>query len=363
MQSPWEFREFRLRQAPFGALGPPCAFVPVTVKNTPVPDLFDPLSTNARAADFQWQFVNAARDLALAKTVGGLQLAFVDTFNAGQSALEGSARPDYLSRARGEGDSPFLARIAEVLGPLDLACPEADPITAESVVQRATALTCAGCHAPEQILSPTRELGCGLVWPKTSGAAHIDENGTLSEALVDVLLPHRANVLATYLQACDRDAIVANLQPSPPVQACFVAGTPIAMADGTQKAIEHVVAGDMVMAFDERRSQLVPGEVVRRFVHPTSDSLVVINSTLVATANHPFYSAGNWVRADALNVGAPLLTLHELDSVNGSRLEVALDGVFQLAMREGTTTTYNFEVAVHHNYFAGGVLVHNKLPR
>jgi hypothetical protein len=27
---------------------------------------------------------------------------------------------------------------------------------------------------------------------------------------------------------------------------------------------------------------------------------VVINGTLVATTNHPFYSAGRWVRADAL---------------------------------------------------------------
>ena len=42
---------------------------------------------------------------------------------------------------------------------------------------------------------------------------HIDEKGALSPAMQEVFLPRRANVLATYLQACDEQAIYNNLEP------------------------------------------------------------------------------------------------------------------------------------------------------
>jgi hypothetical protein len=45
---------------------------------------------------------------------------------------------------------------------------------------------------------------------------HIDENGSLSPALTDVFLPRRASMMTTFLQACDADAILNNLQPNPP---------------------------------------------------------------------------------------------------------------------------------------------------
>jgi hypothetical protein len=48
------------------------------------------------------------------------------------------------------------------------------------------------------------------------GEVHIDEKGALSEALSDVFLPRRAEVLQTFVQACDLDAISANLLPAPP---------------------------------------------------------------------------------------------------------------------------------------------------
>jgi hypothetical protein len=232
-------------------------------------------------------------------------------------------------------------------------------LTTEQIFQRLTAMSCAGCHAPDRVLLPGRELGCGLVWPSTPGEAHIDEQGVVSEALLAVFLPHRANVLSTYLQACDRDAIQRNLQTVPSQMPCFVAGTTIAMADGSYKAIERIARGELVVAFDEKKSQLVAGEVVRTFVHPNSDQLVVVNSNLVATANHPFYSAGQWIPARALDIGDPLLMLSASAS-ESARLGVMDERVTQLTMRNDVATTYNFEVAVHHNYFAGGILVHNK---
>jgi hypothetical protein len=42
----------------------------------------------------------------------------------------------------------------------------------------------------------------------------VTEKGERSPALKDVFLPHRADVLATFLQACDWTKIGKDLQPS-----------------------------------------------------------------------------------------------------------------------------------------------------
>jgi hypothetical protein len=66
------------------------------------------------------------------------------------------------------------------------------------------ALVSAACSAP-----------AGQQQPKSLGTTHIDEQGALSDALTQVYLPQRAQVLSTYLQACDAAAIERNLQPAP----------------------------------------------------------------------------------------------------------------------------------------------------
>ena len=174
--------------------------------------------------------------------------------------------------------------------------PSEDPVTPDSVLQRGAALTCAGCHAPEQVLSPERKIGCGQVWPKSLGQTHIDEHGTLSEALTSVFLPYRAKVLGTYLQACDQDAILKNLQPVPPqvIAECFAAGTPITMTDGSVKPIDQIIEGEVVMTFDEEAKALVPGNVTRTVVRPHTDRLIVINGSARRNAQ-PSISYRSWL--------------------------------------------------------------------
>src|SRR5262249_5705774 len=46
---------------------------------------------------------------------------------------------------------------------------------------------------------------------------------------------------------------------------CFVAGTAITMADGSQKPIEQIEVGDQVLSFDMDTRTMVPGRVVRLF--------------------------------------------------------------------------------------------------
>ncbi len=139
---------------------------------------------------------------------------------------------------------------------------------------------------------------------------------------------------------------------------CFVAGTPIAMADGSEKAIEAVAVGDEVLSYDTERGVVVVGTVTQTFVHDDADHLVEIGNGLVTTTMHRFWSDGRWVAAEDLNVGSGLLSLAQVGepSETASTKPVVVDAIGSL---EGRVRTYNFEVAEYHDYFAGGVLVHN----
>lgn len=140
---------------------------------------------------------------------------------------------------------------------------------------------------------------------------------------------------------------------------CFAAGTPISMADGSSRAIERVVVGDVVLAFDEDEVRIVPATVTRTFVHQDeATGTLLVNGTLRATGNHPFHANGAWVRADNLSIGDTLLQISE----GGTALAVKEGGVGSLMSLPGAPGTYNLEVERYHNYFAGGVLVHNKEP-
>lgn len=70
---------------------------------------------------------------------------------------------------------------------------------------------------------------------------------------------------------------------------CFLAGTPIRMADGTEKPIEAVKAGDWVMSFDAAenggRGGLVPGRVSRTFQNVTR-TVIDLHGLKVTPGHH-----------------------------------------------------------------------------
>lgn len=139
---------------------------------------------------------------------------------------------------------------------------------------------------------------------------------------------------------------------------CFAAGTPITLADGSSKPIEEVAAGDAVLSYDQERGVLAEGRVRRTFEHPDTPGLLRINGALTTTPEHRFFVEGAWVRADDLQVGDRLLGPYPVFGADGA--PAAFVTVWQLESLPGGVTTYNFEVALFHTYFAGGVLVHNE---
>lgn len=123
---------------------------------------------------------------------------------------------------------------------------------------------------------------------------------------------------------------------------CFLAGTPIAMADGSQKPIEAIKVGDRVMAFDEHAhnglGKAVPRKVTR--VMSSIASEIIELRGLRVTPNHRFLSDGGaWIAiADCLiqdrgiveeRDGKPVLVRARTGAAIGSLDDVVVKVVFK----------------------------------
>jgi hypothetical protein len=139
---------------------------------------------------------------------------------------------------------------------------------------------------------------------------------------------------------------------------CFIAGTPITLASGGTKPIEEIEVGDEVLSYDTTTGTKVSGHVAQLFVHPHTRRLARLNG-IVTTPEHPFYVSGSWVAAGALSIGDNLSLATITDRVLGPGT-LATERASELLLMTDDVTTYNFEVAVFHDYFAGRYLVHNK---
>lgn len=129
---------------------------------------------------------------------------------------------------------------------------------------------------------------------------------------------------------------------------CFAAGTLISMADGSSKPIEMINVGDQVKAFDFQGLTIVSANVSKAFSAMRS-SYYVLNQTIKVSSDHPFYVQGRWVNTHDLKIGDKLL------GENGAEVDV----ISKVLVPE-EIQVYNMTVDGVHNYFAGGVLVHNK---
>jgi len=138
------------------------------------------------------------------------------------------------------------------------------------------------------------------------------------------------------------------------VPSCFIAGTEITLSNGDVKNIEDVVVGEEVLTYNEESNETEVGIVgnlkeseVNSIVRITLDNEIVIHTT----HEHPFYVNGKgWVKAGELEV------LDTCKKVNGEESIISTVDVL-----EETHIVYNLlSVSENHNFFANGILVHNK---
>lgn len=86
---------------------------------------------------------------------------------------------------------------------------------------------------------------------------------------------------------------------------CLHAGSMIEMADGTQKSIENVAPGDMVLTVSEDRYQIQPQRVVAVESNGIKETVIVKTAgrMLRSTPHHPILANNQWINAGDLKVG------------------------------------------------------------
>jgi hypothetical protein len=122
------------------------------------------------------------------------------------------------------------------------------------------------------------------------------------------------------------------------------------MADRTEKPIEAIKAGDMVLAYAEKTGELKPDRV--KMVHDpvVVDGYLIVNEKLFLTKVHPVLTPSGWKEIGILKVGDTLIGADEGDR---DRIDQGRAGASQgLQLRHEPVWTY----------VANGVIVHNKTP-
>jgi intein/homing endonuclease len=87
---------------------------------------------------------------------------------------------------------------------------------------------------------------------------------------------------------------------------CMPAGQLITMHDGSQKPIEEVKLGDIVLTFDENDKKIKPNKVTALHNNGERDIYEVVTNkgrSVKATGNHPFYINDAWIDAEFINKG------------------------------------------------------------
>jgi hypothetical protein len=141
-------------------------------------------------------------------------------------------------------------------------------------------------------------------------------------------------------------------------RACsFAAETRILMSDGSTKAIEDIVPGDVVATTDPENDEDGNREVTHTWVHQDDlYKLVIDGESLITTEDHPFWNITDqeWQRADELDIGERLLSPSGKGGI--------IDHFGQVPLKRASA--YNLTIEDIHTYYvlAGDtpVLVHNE---
>ena len=142
---------------------------------------------------------------------------------------------------------------------------------------------------------------------------------------------------------------------APSVPECFLAGTDILVGDKMYKNIEDIIVGDTVLSFDGKK--VVQSKVSKIMTSVRTDGYLQITlsneKVIRVTDDHPFYVSGKYIPAGKLTTKSKLSMIGEKDAF------VPLE-ITSIKRVKKVSKVYNMTVDGNHNYFAEGVLVHNK---
>jgi hypothetical protein len=158
----------------------------------------------------------------------------------------------------------------------------------------------------------------------------------------------------------------------PMIGVCFVAGTKITMFDSTIKNIEDVIVGDSVISFNEvtKETEIQNVVMLKQPIHNDLVKYTLSNGeTLTSTFDHPHYIST--IEGLILASYKPELTMGRYDlgrtihQIKVGDIVQTIDymshhivSIEELPVED--TQTYIFTVENNHNFYANGILTHNK---
>lgn len=219
MTPEWMLREYDLATRCNSEVAGDCTVValPVRVNENPFGELFNPElpfiggALAELAADFQAEFASNLEPL-LKDDIVMLSNPVSDRFNNGQSHASGFLffENDFRGHFGSNLFTPFgLELQAQLEGRVDA---RGNPLTVDQLLNRATAMTCGGCHEPSSFgLTVPNAIGAfrlsdGTIidsWPNTLGFVHVDEQRNISPALRNVFIPARLEAFGAVLEELD----------------------------------------------------------------------------------------------------------------------------------------------------------------
>lgn len=119
---------------------------------------------------------------------------------------------------------------------------------------------------------------------------NVARTGTQTSVYID-------NGVSAYVKAVDSSGNESEASNIIKTKECFVAGTPVLMADGTYKMIEEIEAGDKVRSYDISTGEYVEGtvtEVVSGYTNRLAMVLFSDSNYLVMAEGHPLYTLDGW---------------------------------------------------------------------
>jgi intein/homing endonuclease len=154
-----------------------------------------------------------------------------------------------------------------------------------------------------------------------------------------------------------------------PLPFCFIAGTQVSIADGSEKNIEDVVIGEEVLSYNEETGVIEPKQVIK-LNSPIHDDLVEYTLSngikITSTFDHPYYINGlqlasyqpNWTN-ERYDLPSEVGKIKVGDFVNLANKEtVEIISIAELDRID--TQTYIISVEDNRNFYANQILVHNK---
>jgi hypothetical protein len=129
---------------------------------------------------------------------------------------------------------------------------------------------------------------------------------------------------------------------------CIASGTLVETENGPVP-VEHIVLGDHVWGWDAQRKAKMLGKVIHlreSVVHET----IAVGGTLRATAQHPIFTTKGWKQAGDLS-GDDLLLTSDLKEIKAGIVTHVSEAI----------PVFDLTVEGPANFFAGGILVHNKI--